>query len=117
MEKRDLAKKRLFYGQGQQRLSYTAVRVKFAKYLEAAGLAHKGYSLHCLGRTCATELLNAGMGLECLQQLLGHRSIEMTQPRRKIVHACVSRKAQRPRASMAGKWGLTHNTESRAENL
>jgi len=76
---RDPAKERLFYGQGRQRLSYTAVRVRFAKYLEAAGLAHKGYSLHCLRHTCATELLNAGMRLECLQQLLGHSSIEMTR--------------------------------------
>ena len=79
MERRDPAKQRLFYGQGRPRLSYTAVRVRFAKYLEAAGLAHKGYSLHCLRHTCATELLNAGMRLECLQQLLGHSSIEMTR--------------------------------------
>jgi site-specific recombinase XerD len=76
---RDPEKERLFYGQGRQRLSYTTVRVRFAKYLEAAGLAHKGYSLHCLRHTCATELLNAGMRLECLQQLLGHSSIEMTR--------------------------------------
>ncbi len=27
----------------------------------------------------ASELLNAGMRLECLQQLLGHSSIEMTR--------------------------------------
>ncbi len=76
---RDPAKERLFYGQGRQSLSYTAVRVRFAKHLEKAGLAHKGYSLHCLRHTCATELLNAGMRLECLQQLLGHSSIEMTR--------------------------------------
>jgi integrase/recombinase XerD len=79
LNERDPAKKRLFYGQGRLRLSYTAVRVRFAKYLEEAGLAHKGYSLHCLRHTCATELLNAGMRLECLQQLLGHSSIEMTR--------------------------------------
>jgi len=79
MNQRDPAKERLFYGQGRLRLSYTAVRVRFAKYLEAAGLAHKGYSLHGLRHTCATELLNAGMRLECLQQLLGHSSIEMTR--------------------------------------
>jgi integrase/recombinase XerD len=77
--KRNPAKERLFYGQGRPRLSYTAIRMRFAKYLEAAGLAHKGCSLHCLRHTCATELLNAGMRLECLQQLLGHRSIEMTR--------------------------------------
>jgi integrase/recombinase XerD len=79
LNQRDLTKERLFYGQGRLRLSYTAARSRFAKYLEGAGLAHKGYSLHCLRHTCATELLNAGMRLECLQQLLGHSSIEMTR--------------------------------------
>jgi integrase len=79
LKKRDPAKERLFYGQGRQRLGYTAARVRFVKYLEKAGLAHKGYSLHCLRHTCATELLNAGMRLECLQQLLGHSNIEMTR--------------------------------------
>ncbi len=76
---RDQAKEQLFYGQGRLRLGYTAFRVRFARYLEEAGLTHKGYSLHCLRHTCATELLNAGMRLECLQQLLGHSSIEMTR--------------------------------------
>jgi integrase len=51
----------------------------FAKYLRRANLEHKGYSLHCLRHTCATDLLNAGMRLECLQQLLGHNCIEMTR--------------------------------------
>jgi len=79
MHQRDPAKERLFYGQGRPRLSYTAVRMRFVNYLDEAGLAHKGYSLHCLRHTCATDLLNAGMRLECLQQLLGHSSIEMTR--------------------------------------
>jgi hypothetical protein len=51
----------------------------FQKYLGKAGLLHKGYGLHCLRHTFATELLNAGMRLECLQQLLGHESVEMTR--------------------------------------
>ena len=34
---------------------------------------------HALRHTFASELLNAGMRLECLQQLLGHSSIEMTR--------------------------------------
>jgi integrase/recombinase XerD len=79
LKRRDPEKEYLFYGQGRLRLGYTAVRVRFARYLEEAGLMHKGYSLHCLRHTCATELLNAGMRLECLQQLLGHSSIEMTR--------------------------------------
>ncbi len=79
LKRRDPEKEYLFYGQGRHRLGYTAVRVRFARYLAEAELAHKGYSLHCLRHTCATELLNAGMRLECLQQLLGHSSIEMTR--------------------------------------
>jgi integrase/recombinase XerD len=79
LQKRDPAKEHLFYGQGRLRLGYTASRMMFVKILEKAGLAHKGSSLHCLRHTCATELLNAGMRLECLQQLLGHSSIEMTR--------------------------------------
>ena len=47
--------------------------------LKAAGIEHKGYTLHCLRHTFATELLNADMGLECLQQLMGHKCIEMTR--------------------------------------
>ena len=51
----------------------------FVSLLNQADLAHKGYTLHCLRHTFASELLNAGMRLECLQQLLGHSSIEMTR--------------------------------------
>jgi integrase/recombinase XerD len=76
---RDPEKPLLFYGVGRQSLSYTAVRVMFGKNLARAGLTLRGYSLHCLRHTCASELLNAGMRLECLQQLLGHSSIEMTR--------------------------------------
>jgi integrase len=79
LNQRDPAKERLFYGRGSQRLGYTIARVMFGKYLEKAGMVHKGYSLHCLRHTCATKLLNAGMRLECLQQFLGHSSIEMAR--------------------------------------
>jgi len=60
-------------------MSYSTARIIFQRYLVKAGLAHKGYSLHTLRHTFATELLNAGMRLECLQVLLGHRSIEETR--------------------------------------
>ena len=79
LQKCDPRKEYLFYSQGRQRMSYNNVRVIFKKYLKQAGLEHKDYSLHCLRHTYATELLNAGMRIECLQQLLGHSSIEMTQ--------------------------------------
>jgi hypothetical protein len=60
-------------------MSYTAAGTLLGKYLKKANLSHKGYSLHCLRHTCATELLNAGMRLECLQQLLGHSTVEQTR--------------------------------------
>jgi site-specific recombinase XerD len=47
--------------------------------LRAAGLQHKGYTIHSLRHTFASELLNAGMRLEYLQLLLGHRNIEITR--------------------------------------
>lgn len=79
IKKRDSQKEYLFYGQGHTTLTYAGARAMFGKYLTKAGLSHKGYSLHCLRHTFASELLNAGMRLECLQQLLGHSSIEMTR--------------------------------------
>jgi integrase/recombinase XerD len=76
---RDVDKEYVFYAQGRHTMTYTAARKMFNKYVDRADLSHKGYSLHCLRHTFATELLNAGMRLECLQQLLGHSSIEMTR--------------------------------------
>ncbi len=69
----------LFYGYRNRPLSYEAARSRFNHYLDKAGLAHKDYSLHCLRHTFASELLNAGMPLQCLQELLGHSCIEMTR--------------------------------------
>lgn len=79
LSRRDATKPLLFYGQGRNSLTYQGARVMFKKYLSKAGLSHKGYTLHCLRHTYASELLNAGMRLECLQQLLGHDNIEITR--------------------------------------
>ncbi len=68
----------VFYGHGRQSLGYTASRSVLQKYLEKAGLAGRRYTLHSLRHTFATDLLNAGMRIECLQQLLGHSSLQMT---------------------------------------
>jgi integrase len=76
---RDARRAFLFYGQGRDTLSYTSARSMFFQYLLKAGLSDKGYSLHSLRHSFATELLNAGMRLECLQVLLGHQSLQMTR--------------------------------------
>ena len=68
----------VFYSRRRRSMAYTTARALFIQYLEKAGLSHKRYTLHSLRHTFATELLNAGMRLECLQQLLGHSNLEMT---------------------------------------
>jgi site-specific recombinase XerD len=77
--KRDRKKEALFYGRRRDQLGYSSARHLFVKYLKKAGLENRGYTVHSLRHTFASELLNAGMRLECLQQLLGHNNIEMTR--------------------------------------
>lgn len=74
-------KEHVFYGRGRlnDRMCYSSARAMFMQYIKKAGLSHKGYTVHTLRHTFATELLNAGMRLECLQVLLGHRGIEETR--------------------------------------
>jgi site-specific recombinase XerD len=79
MNQRNPRKVFLFYAQGRDSMCYTTARVIFERYLHKAGLSHKGYTLHCLRHTYATQLLNAGMRLEYLQKLMGHTNIEITR--------------------------------------
>ena len=76
---RDYWKESLFYGRGQQSMSYCAARKVFVKYIGKAGLSGKGYTLHCLRHTFATNLLNAGMPIDVLRDLLGHSNLQQTQ--------------------------------------
>ena len=70
----------LFYARGRrEKMCYSTGRQRIVKYFEKAGITHKGYTVHTLRHTFATELLNAGMRLECLQVLLGHQNIEETR--------------------------------------
>jgi len=78
MRQRNHKKSYLFYGL-KGPLGYSICRERFKRVLQKAGLADKGYTLHCLRHTFATDLLNAGMRLEYLQQLLGHSNIEVTR--------------------------------------
>jgi integrase/recombinase XerD len=75
---RDKTKRYLFYGRSDKPLSYVAAWGVMRKTLERAGLIDKGYSPHSLRHTFATDMINAGMRVEVLQQILGHQDIEMT---------------------------------------
>lgn len=79
LKERNSDSKHLFPGyMGRPSISYVAAWSVMRKALERAGLEDKGYSLHSLRHTFATDMLNAGMRLEVLQQLLGHEDIQMT---------------------------------------
>ena len=79
LNKRDKETQIVFYGYKGKPLSYPAARMVFVRHLKKAGLTDKGYTLHCLRHTYASELLNAGMRLECLERLMGHTSLEVTR--------------------------------------
>ena len=76
---RDVRPEFLFYAQGRKSMAYSTARLIFEQYIVKAGLTHKGYSLHALRHTFASELLNAGMRIECLQPLMGHTSLDVTR--------------------------------------
>lgn len=78
LKMRNQQKDYLFYSSNSEKITYAAARKAFVKVLERADLSHYGYSLHSLRHTFATDMLNAGLRIEVLQQILGHQSIEMT---------------------------------------
>jgi integrase/recombinase XerD len=71
--------KYLLCSRGGMSMSYSTARSAFAECLKKARLMRKGYTLHCLRHTFASELLCAGMPLESLQVLMGHSDIEVTR--------------------------------------
>ena len=79
LEVRNNEKEYIFYSRNRAKISYGMAWTVMSNLLAKSGLAHKGYSLHSLRHTFATDMLNAGLRLEVLQQLLGHRSIEITR--------------------------------------
>ena len=61
----------------KEHLSRYQINVLMDQYLAAAGLT-RHYSPHCLRHTFATQLLNAGVPLEVLKELMGHHSVQIT---------------------------------------
>jgi integrase len=76
---RDPKRKCLFHSRKRHNMSYETARSSFLTCLQKSYLVKKGYTLHCLRHTFASELLSAGMPLESLQILMGHSHIEVTR--------------------------------------
>jgi len=69
---------RLFFTWESHRLTQQTVNARFHRYLDQAGIS-RPYRPHDLRHTFATDLLNAGVSITTLQELLGHVTISVTQ--------------------------------------
>lgn len=65
----------------QNLLNITSIRIyeEFKKLLKKTELNSKGFTLHCLRHTIATQLLEQGMELEKVRDFLGHEYLGTTQ--------------------------------------
>jgi site-specific recombinase XerD len=73
----------LFLSNRQTQVSYDALEYQWQQALKRVGLIDEQgkarYTLHQLRHTRATELLDAGLRIEHVQRVLGHKSIKSTQ--------------------------------------
>ena len=72
-------KNALFVSQRQQRMSVQGIHFTVKKRLMAAGLDSRLYSTHKLRHTAATLMLQNGVDVRTLQELLGHEHLNTTQ--------------------------------------
>ncbi|MGI9571663.1 MAG: tyrosine-type recombinase/integrase [Desulfobulbia bacterium] len=105
LRSRDKTKRYLFYGRSDKPLSYVSAWTAMRKALERAGLLDKGYSLHNLRHTFATEMINHGMRVEVLQKILGHQDIEMTMRYARLSNKRIEEDYYRPMRIIAGGGG------------
>lgn len=66
-----------FYSR-EKPLSATALRRRFLKHLEAAGIEKKGLTIHSIRHSAATHLLEAGADVRYVSELLGHDNMDTT---------------------------------------
>ena len=70
----------LFLSRLEKRISVKTVQAMVYKYLRAAGLGSKGYSVHKLRHTAATLMYQSGqVDVRVLKEILGHEQLNTTQ--------------------------------------
>jgi len=74
-----LDKSALFLSNRRKRISTDAVHAMVKKTLKQAGLDPQKYSSHKLRHTAATLMLNNGVDVRTLQEVLGHENLNTTQ--------------------------------------
>jgi len=72
-------KRALFLSSRRTRLSTSTIHSLVKKHLLSAGLDSSKYSSHKLRHTAATLMLNSGVDVRTLQELLGHEHLNTTQ--------------------------------------
>ena len=72
-------KNAMFLSSRRKRMSVDAIQVMVKKTLTKAGLDSSLYSTHKLRHTAATLMLQNGVDVRTLQELLGHESLNTTQ--------------------------------------
>ena len=78
-QERAIDKNALFLSRRRTRISKAAVEKLVKKYLLKAGLDSTQYSPHKLRHTAATLMLQNGVDVRTLQELLGHENLNTTQ--------------------------------------
>lgn len=69
----------MFLSNRRTRISVDSVQVMVKKYLKRAGLDASLYSTHKLRHTAATLMLQNGVDVRTLQEVLGHENLNTTQ--------------------------------------
>ncbi|NLW74771.1 MAG: tyrosine-type recombinase/integrase [Clostridiales bacterium] len=86
-----LATKALFLSNRNQRISVKTVQWMVYKYLDAAGLGSKRYSVHKLRHTAATLMYQSGeVDVRVLKDILGHEQLNTTQIYTHVSNAAMS---------------------------
>jgi len=69
----------LFLSSRNQRISRSAVHAMVKKNIEEAGLDSKEYSTHKLRHTAATLMIQNGVDIKAVQEVLGHEHLNTTE--------------------------------------